>query len=289
MLNSEAVAIANSFTGDQKDKYVKAAQKVRYPYWDWSATGTHSRIPEIMKEAKISVVTPSGTQTIDNPLFGYRFANGQPPQGSGFGPITKRGADDQKLQDTYDGRRQGTLDYFSHANFNPASEYLEGIHGGVHVFIGGDMPIIPRSSFDPLFWLHHCNIDRLTAMYQATHPGVTLSPRKRSPTFALGGDAQDDINTPLYPFRHPNGKEWTSNDVSAATSIHQYGYAYPEVPAGMSQDDLKAFTTKQINQAYGPNTQAKSFSSNDNSNSNDNESRDVDDCGRFSSLPFCFL
>lgn len=269
MLNSEAVAIANEFSGDQKDKYLSAAQRVRFPYWDWSATGTHSRIPEVMKEEKISVVTPDGQSNIDNPLFGYSFENGPPP-GSGFGPRTTRGENDQKLQDTYPGRRQGTLDYFSRGQFNPASEYLEGIHGGVHVFIGGDMPIIPRSSFDPLFWLHHCNIDRLTAMYQATHPGVTLSPRKRSPTFATGGDGPDDLNTPLFPFRHPNGNEWTSNDVSGAGSIHQYGYAYPEVPAGMSQEELKTFTTKQVNEAYGPNADSKGFS--------DNQSRDLISC-----------
>ncbi|KAK2760393.1 hypothetical protein FQN54_002463 [Arachnomyces sp. PD_36] len=262
MLNSEAVAIANTFTGDQKTKFLAAAERVRYPYWDWAATGTHSRIPDVMKEEQILVVKPEGTVMIDNPLFGYRFADGQPPEGSGFGPITTRGADDQKLQDTYPARRQGALDYFSIGEFNPASEYIEGVHGGVHVFIGGDMPIIPRSAFDPLFWLHHTNIDRLTAMYQATHPGVLLSPRKRSPTFALGGDEQDTVDTKLYPFRHEDGVEWTSRDVSDAGSIHRYGYAYPEVPEGMSQEELQAFTTSEINKAYGPTAQSKGFSQN---------------------------
>jgi tyrosinase len=39
---------------------------------------------------------------------------------------------------------------------------LEGDpHGSVHDDIGGDMGFINRSAFDPIFWLHHCNIDRL--------------------------------------------------------------------------------------------------------------------------------
>jgi tyrosinase len=260
MLNSEAIAIANQFPSGQRQKWLNAARRVRYPYWDWAARGTRSRIPAVMKQQRITVTKPQGRVTINNPFFGYRFANGQPPPGSGFGPITTRGPNDQRLQDTFPGRRQSTLDYFSRGRFNPASEHLEGIHGGVHVFIGGDMPIIPRSSFDPLFWLHHANVDRLTAMYQATHPGVTLTPRRRAPTFALGGDGQDDINTPLYPFRHPNGREWTSRDVSDAASIHRYGYAYPDVPAGMSQAELRQFVTQKINQEYGPNTQSQGFS-----------------------------
>lgn len=292
MLNSEAVAIANQFSGDQRERYLAAAERVRYPYWDWAATGTQSRIPEVMKQERIDVVTPDGQATIDNPFFGYEFHNG-PPEGSGFGPRTTRGPNDQRLQDTFPGRRQGTLDYFSRDQFNPASEYLEGIHGGVHVFIGGDMPIIPRSSFDPLFWLHHCNVDRLTAMYQAAHPGTTLTPRERSPTFALGGDEPDTIDTPLYPFRHPNGNEWTSRDVSDAASIHRYGYSYPEVPTGLSPEELRAFTIRSVNEEYGPNTQSQGFSSNNsnnsgnsnsNSNSNDNESRGLVECKLYSHL-----
>ena len=256
LLWTEAKDIANGFSGADRTKYLAAADRVRIPYWDWSATGTQSRIPDALKETEIDVVKPSGPERIINPFNGYTFLNG-PPAGSGMGPRTARGPNDDKLVETYPGRRQSTLDMFSRAQFNPASEQLEGIHGGVHVFIGGDMPIVPRSSFDPIFWLHHCNVDRLTAMYQATRPGVALSPRRRSPTFALGGEGPDDLNTRLFPFRHPNGAEWTSNDVSSAGSIHQYGYSYPEVPSGMAEDALRAFTIQKVNEAYGPNTNSK--------------------------------
>jgi tyrosinase len=52
----------------------------------------------------------------------------------------------------------GETDY---VNFNFS---LEGPHGSVHVLVGGgggDMSSIGRSANDPIFWLHHCNIDRL--------------------------------------------------------------------------------------------------------------------------------
>ena len=90
------------------------------------------------------------------------------------------------------------------------------------------------------------------AMFQASHPGLALTPEKRSPSLALGGDGPDDLNTLLYPFRHPDRSRWTSNDVSNAESIFKYGYSYPEVPPGFSTNDLQAHATTQANQLYGP-------------------------------------
>jgi hypothetical protein len=49
---------------------------------------------------------------------------------------------------------------------------LQGIesdpHALPHIFIGGDLGTMGGefSSFDPLFWLHHCNIDKWFALYQ---------------------------------------------------------------------------------------------------------------------------
>ena len=191
------------------------------------------------------------------PLF---LTQGLTPS-QGFGATTTRGANDDRLAETFPGRIQGTLDLFTRTRFNDASSLLEGIHNGVHVFLGGDMPFVYRSSFDPIFWLHHCNVDRLKTMYQATHPGVALTPRQRSPTFALGGNGPDDLSTRLFPFRHPDGREWTSNDVRNARSIHDYGYSYPEVPPNLAQPALRAFTTRRINELYRPSLQSSEFQS----------------------------
>lgn len=34
-------------------------------------------------------------------------------------------------------------------------------HGSVHMYVGRDMRDFTRAGFDPIFWLHHCNLDRL--------------------------------------------------------------------------------------------------------------------------------
>ncbi|KAK2759562.1 hypothetical protein FQN54_003041 [Arachnomyces sp. PD_36] len=258
ILWQEAGVIARQFTGAQRTKYINAANRVRLPYWDWSSAGSQSRIPPVLKQSTITVVKPAGTRTIHNPLFNYRFLRGAPP-GSGMADTTRRGPDDNRLAETFPGRVQSTLDLFTRGSYNDAQARLEGIHNNIHVFLGGDMPFVYRSSFDPVFWLHHVNVDRLRTMYQATHPGVVLQPQSRSPTFALGGSGPDTLTTPLYPFRHSNGREWTPNDVRNARDIHTYGYSYPEVPPNLAQPDLSAFTTQRINELYRPNLQSSEF------------------------------
>lgn len=38
---------------------------------------------------------------------------------------------------------------------------IEGPHGSIHGAIGGNMGSVPTAAKDPIFWLHHANIDRL--------------------------------------------------------------------------------------------------------------------------------
>ncbi|KAK9776313.1 putative tyrosinase [Seiridium cardinale] len=54
---------------------------------------------------------------------------------------------------------------------------LEYRHKNVHNLSGGNnfetglghMSDVPVTAFDPLFWLHHCNVDRLLSIRQVLH------------------------------------------------------------------------------------------------------------------------
>ncbi len=81
---------------------------------------------------------------------------------------------------------------------------LEAIHGPVHNAVGGDMATA-HSPSDPLFFLHHADIDRLWAKWQA-------SPRGSAPPNANGS-------------LKPRGKI-ISGTVSAVLDISQLGYSY---------------------------------------------------------------
>jgi len=59
-------------------------------------------------------------------------------------------------------------DYFTFQN------QLESLHNGIHGYVGGTMGDPRTSAYDPVFWAHHCMIDRLWYLWQLDHPGVRL-------------------------------------------------------------------------------------------------------------------
>ncbi|KAI5798574.1 common central domain of tyrosinase-domain-containing protein [Pyronema domesticum] len=295
-LVEHAVRLAKEFTGSDGDKYREAAKKVRLPYWDWSADNLRGRIPEVVSSPQISVIRPSGPQTIRNPLYSYVFQDNvmKVRDFDGFPQvnmtetlrtplnITQQSRHDvinARLEATFDGRKLqtfqifqiNTFSHFSTARFpSPGLSPLEwnsveSIHDDVHATVGGrgHMSTVPVAAFDPIFWIHHTNVDRLGAMYQAINPGSNVEPLvQREPNFAFPNPGGiEDMNTKFYPFRHPNGQEFTSHDVSCADSIHKYGYAYPEVPSGKSGAELSQFTSKAVCALYAPKINTTNFRS----------------------------
>ena len=76
----------------------------------------------------------------------------------------------------------------------------QNLHGNVHVFVGTqqNMGFIPNAAGDPIFWMHHCNIDRLWVSWNAvaghTNP-TTASWLNQSFTFAgTNGQAITGVN-----------------------------------------------------------------------------------------------
>ena len=69
------------------------------------------------------------------------------------------------------------LDLSLFSDFRPAIEAGTGLssahggmHNGVHGWVGGDMGYM-TSPNDPIFFMHHAQIDRLWAIWQRKHPG----------------------------------------------------------------------------------------------------------------------
>ena len=71
-----------------------------------------------------------------------------------------------------------TKDCFKEAQYLPDSSGHPGFckainqdpHGYVHGMIGDDLGMgqVPWAANDPIFWLHHCNIDRMWASWNAS-------------------------------------------------------------------------------------------------------------------------
>jgi hypothetical protein len=63
------------------------------------------------------------------------------------------------------------------ADFSTFQDALQACHDNTHGAIGGDMGFVPTSALDPIFYLHHCNIDRCWRHWQIQHQhGADPSP-----------------------------------------------------------------------------------------------------------------
>ncbi len=72
-------------------------------------------------------------------------------------------------------------------------------HGFVHVTVRGDMGDTSTAPRDPLFWLHHCNVDRVWATWQpaADRRGVRPDPAWLAERFDMFVDTNGDKAKPL--------------------------------------------------------------------------------------------
>lgn len=140
---------------------------------------------------------------------------------------------------------------------------FESPHNNIHVDVGcsnpmGHMTNLGWSAFDPVFMLHHANVDRLVAMWQATHPNNQMFVKSFTLGSSLWGSAKGMTYTEDYvlkPFYKPGGSQmWTSREV---VSTRTFGYTYPELPDWtMSSTQLKQHVTSIVNRLYGPSTAA---------------------------------
>jgi tyrosinase len=54
------------------------------------------------------------------------------------------------------------------------SDGLEDLHDSVHGWVGGDMGDPTTAAFDPVFFAHHCMIDRVWSLWQVKHGNGTV-------------------------------------------------------------------------------------------------------------------
>jgi tyrosinase len=124
------------------------------PYWDW--VGNPS-IPDWLKNFTPNVFVPLDTEKIppepSNWLNVQNWARSPGQQTNGFLPTSDQVND--------------CLAWQSYSGF---TRNLEWLHNGVHTWVGGPMIDIMISPADPLFWLHHGNVDRIWSMWQTVHP-----------------------------------------------------------------------------------------------------------------------
>lgn len=113
------------------------------------------------------------------------------------------------------------------------------------------MSVTDYSAFDPLFMLHHANIDRLFAMWQVLNPNSYVVPTPATANtynFKTGDPLTSQSN--LTPFHNSGGAFWNSD---AARDIATFNYAYPETLGGPGVN-VTDQVLKAVNNLYGDKT-----------------------------------
>jgi len=170
---------------------------VTIPYWDWTDAASSPFTPDFLGG------NGSGSsQKVMNGPFAYDGTNHwtiNVPDSPGDPVFLQRdfGADMTAPSLPSSGQVntiQGVTPYDAapwHDNTGAYRAQLEGgLHNLVHRYVGGTMGAM-TSPNDPVFWLHHCNIDRLWSEWQRLHP--TASPYMPVTGAPAGQNLNDDM------------------------------------------------------------------------------------------------
>ncbi|WP_394753213.1 tyrosinase family protein [Crenothrix sp.] len=188
---------------------------VTLPFWDWTVDRTATASLWGSDFMGGNGVAPSGA--VQTGAFAFR--NGRWPLTVRDTPadrveLTRAIGSGATLPSANDERR--VLSRTPYSAFRPD---LEGdIHNIVHGFIGGAAGSL-SSPNDPAFFLLHCNVDRLWAIWQSLHPADA----------PFQGDGRFNLNSPMQPWE---------NEISPPTPARvlnhvALGYSYPDIDVPM--------------------------------------------------------
>lgn len=181
---------------EQVVRAVLADDDFDLPYWDYTRSGNRS----LPLQFRSPAASPVGALFRQNRNAGaVRINAGDPMDKGSFGDPFGRGV----LE---------ISDYGGETGFCQSLD--SSVHGNVHVGIGdrSNMGAVATAAGDPIFWLHHCNIDRLWAAWNKNGGKNTFGSAK----FAFAGP-------------EPAGKalEWEAASVGETQVL---GYQYDDLP-----------------------------------------------------------
>jgi tyrosinase len=160
---------------------------VTLPWWDWTASAD-------LPSAYSNAVDPAGNENVllKAPIRPWGPAREAPPETNR--EVGASGVSGPPYDLTY------ALAATSYTDFN---QRLWEVHDTVHIWVGGTMSDPAWAAYDPLFWAHHCMVDRVWRIWQHSNPG--------------GNPQANLLGTPLEPKGMP---------VSKTLEVKGLGYDY---------------------------------------------------------------
>eukprot|EP00457_Paulinella_chromatophora_P001876 gb/GEZN01001878.1/.p1 GENE.gb/GEZN01001878.1/~~gb/GEZN01001878.1/.p1 ORF type:complete len:764 (+),score=110.72 gb/GEZN01001878.1/:23-2314(+) len=209
------------------DKKLGNDGKLGLPYWDWQdEVGPRKDHPEFFPK----IITKHFSSLPDD--FAEKDSRFTQSNAGHF----KRDSEDKMKRSA---RRYliskmandclATEQHFIHASTEEAGNSIESPHNMIHVTVGAPMNSVPFAAFDPIFWLHHCNVDRIYEKYLELQPDSAQEFSEKQASNVSSGVSEENLFTePLRPFKHPfTGAPFLPID---SFSIKALGYSYDKLP-----------------------------------------------------------
>ena len=270
-----AKQVVSEFNNTDRPLYEDALKRFRVPYWDWASNAS---LPNwILFEKSITVYTPRGQQLMDNPLYAFRDFIPNDPNLRINGNSTKLFSTVETLRspafvannllvsqpanvarllhDAQCNLRNfiyrlflSTTQWKSFASQSGGSNSLESIHSTLHTLVGGyangdtvvegHMTSVRLAAFDPVFWLHHCNVDRQFAIWQVINPNqYFITPE------------------PLSPFWDYRRDSYFT--VASSRRVTDFGYTYPELQQTTDANRMRQLMLQKYEDSTSRNTIAQ--------------------------------
>jgi tyrosinase len=188
------------------------------PYWNYELGGEKASLPKAFRN-------PENEDGSTNFLFVSQRAPGA-NQGGRI-PAQSASAAKALARPNYIGMAEfGGGEAPPHEQFWGQAGTLEMTpHNAIHNLIGGGtgwMGDPDLAALDPIFWLHHANIDRLWAEWQAVD----------------GHDdpSESDWTGQKYEFFDTDGNKVSKTSAEAVSTVEDFGYTYDPAPGGATPE-----------------------------------------------------
>jgi len=280
-LQAAALEVAQKYKTDT-NAWVQAALSLRSPYWDWADPATYlppRQVYDSTRYANLHITTPDGPKDVPNPLLAYTFQRKinwsfsqypatvrhprSPPNPAASIAAFEADVGSQATNGNLQWDCWRTLNWtttwsqFSNqgATQGQKANSLETLHNWMHNRTGGNghMSNPIAASYDPIFMLHHTNVDRQLALWQTLHPEVWIS-QQNEPQF---------VNLDLTPFWKSANAFHRSTDTPVRDFV-KFQSTYPEFVGteNLSVAERKAAIQQKVDALYDPNNRRRGIAVN---------------------------
>ncbi|KAL8560793.1 hypothetical protein ACOMHN_061828 [Nucella lapillus] len=212
---------------------MKGLSNLGVPYWDWSEPLTS--LPELVRHQIFK--DPEGGVGQRNAWFSAEINHGDVHE------HTARAVDDRLFEHPEEGHNTRLFDLILDAleqhDYCHFEAQLEVGHNHIHYLVGGrhhySMATLEYSAYDPIFFLHHSNVDRIFVIWQEMQ-------KRRGLPYDHSDCSVELFNKPMEPFKRDSNPVQITKTYSKPRDLFshlQLGYTYDDLSlGGMSLDEL---------------------------------------------------